>query len=559
MTWRLVIAALLSALLAACGGGSSGDSSTPAPPTAQEGTLALAVAGGAHPGVDHVWVTVKQVALHADAAQAWSSTDTSWRVLRLSTPLTIDLASLTNGATSALLAGANVAVGSYAQMRVFVLAHDAKLDDAAKNAGLLYNAQVDTADANGAAQHLPLEFADVSQGLRLEGPFVIEANASADLALQWDLERSLVRFADGSGIDRFTMRPDLRWYDLQRTGAIFGVVDKTLFCTGASRSACIYDVTASAQVLSADGKTLQSVRCAPVFADTSYALFGLFPLPALPVGATFEVVLRGRNMKTMVIRHVPIDVKDLLATTPTELGIDPSTTNHAPAPIVPELAAESPATLNAPMQATGARLVFGQTLPGESAALEVNGANVDPFTGLLAQPVPLPGGTLRVAEYSSSAPLVFGDVAPQEGANAFGVFARGTRYEDAAGPALVAGGMAFAAPEPSLKSGVAQGMLTVNLGGGSMQRTDAAELVVADVNGAVLARDVSALIGTSGQSVSVTLPAGSAVAALGGTAVYSVAVRTWKRGAAADALWTRAASTVDLRTAASASVTLTLP
>jgi len=60
--------------------------------------------------------------------------------------------------------------------------------------------------------------------------------------------------------------------------------------------------------------------------------------------------------------------------------------------------------------------------------------------------------------------------------------------------------------------------------------------------------------------LSVTLPAGTAAASLGGTAAYAVSLRVWKRSAAASSLrWVRAASPVDLRSASAAQVNLTLP
>jgi hypothetical protein len=564
MRWLCV--AWLCALLCACGGGGgSGGSSTPGP-AQQQGSLALALAGGAHPGVDHVWVTISLVALHGDADRPWSGGDASWQVVRLPAPLTVDLAALTNGATSALLTGSALPVGSYAQMRLFVVAHDAPLADSAKSLGLAYNAQVDTSDASGAAQHLPLEFADVALGLRVAGPFVIGAEQSTDLALQWDLERSLVRFASDDGVDRFTMRPDLRWYDLAHTGAIFGVLDKSLFCSGAPRTDCIYDVVASAELPSADGRFKTAVRSTPVIVDTNYALFGLFPLPALPAGGSFDVVIRGRNMQTLVVRAVPIDVADLLTTRPTQLGVDQSDPNNPVVhPIVPVLQASGDASvgLSQPLAERSAHLLFGQTLPGSGELpLEINAANSDPFSGLLAQPLPLPRGPLRVATYTASGPLAFADVTAQEGDGGFSVITRGTRYDDASAPATlsVAGGAtSFAAPEPATMSALGSATLSVSLSGGSTQQADAAQLLVSDVGGIVLTRDVSSLIGTGGQ-ISVSLPAGANAAALGGTAVYSVALRTWKRASPQASLqWLRASAPVDLRTATSASVTLTLP
>jgi len=53
--------------LAACGGG--GGTSTPPPPpaTSTQAVLSVSLAGGATPGIDHLWVTVTGLAMNADA------------------------------------------------------------------------------------------------------------------------------------------------------------------------------------------------------------------------------------------------------------------------------------------------------------------------------------------------------------------------------------------------------------------------------------------------------------------------------------------------------------
>jgi hypothetical protein len=59
--------------------------------------------------------------------------------------------------------------------------------------------------------------------------------------------------------------------------------------------------------------------------------------------------------------------------------------------------------------------------------------------------------------------------------------------------------------------------------------------------------------------VAVTLPSGASTAAPGAT-IYNVAVHTWKAGADfTSGRWSRAATAVDLSSASSASIALTLP
>lgn len=99
--------------------------------------------------------------------------------------------------------------------------------------------------------------------------------------------------------------------------------------------------------------------------------------------------------------------------------------------------------------------------------------------------------------------------------------------------------------------------VTVNVTG-SPTKYDAAQIVVSDVGGIVMTQDVT-LTGAA-VPVVLALPAGTYSSQLGGTAVYTVSVRAWKRSSQAATLqWARAASVVDLRSADSATVAVTLP
>jgi hypothetical protein len=561
------VALALLVSLGACGGGSSGGGSTPAPGS-QTGSLTLGLAGGAPAGYSHVWVTVDSVALNTDADRPWSTSDSSWQVIHLDTPQTVDLAASVNGVIAPLLTGKVLPATTYGQLRLFLLHHDDPLSSSAQSLQLLFNDEVDSVDAAGSTHRLPLELTDAGLGLRVAGAITIGANVASSLTLQWDLEHSAVRFASDDGVDRVTMRPDLKIFDIAQTGAIVGLVDKSLFCPTGVRSGCVYDVVASAESVSADGRFMVSVRSTPVVVGDTYAQFALYPLPALADGGTFDVVIRGRNMRTIVVRAVPASAADLLAASPTQIGVDMTDKNNPVAiPLVPQLSApgDSLATLNVPTVPASAQLMFGQTLPGSGdLPHEVIVTNADPFTGLLAQPVVLPGGPLVVGTYASGGPIAFSDATPQEGGERYSLVTLGTRYDEpsAIGTVLAPGGstVSLTAPVTMRKGGTEVAPLTVDITGGSTQTFDAAELVVSDVGGIVATQDVSSLIGVSGAHAALQLPAGAIAAAQGGTAVYSVAVRAWKRGAVDASLqWGRAPSVVDLRSASSATITVSLP
>jgi hypothetical protein len=547
-----IIAAVLFALLTACGGGGGGGAAPP--PSAAVGSVSISLAGsGAPSGVQHVWVTLTSLALNADADRPWSASDASWQVTRLSSPVTLDLVSLVNGDNHPLVIGQALPPGSYGQLRLFLLPHDATLSASARQQHLASNEQVDWIDAAGSGRSVPLETPDAGMGLRVAGPIVVTENNDTDITLQWDLQHGLVPFTADDGSQHFTLRPDLRWYDLSNTGAIVGVLDKSLFCaSGVRASGCIYDAVATAVLPSADGSTKRVVRSSPIELTDTVALFGLYPLPAT---GSFDVVIRGRNMQTMVVRAVTVEVKDLLAAAPTQLGA-------AATPMQPVLQAEGGARLAAPMARTASQLLFMQTLPGD-VPMEISAADVDPFSGLLSQALPLASGPLRVATYDGSTALSFADATPAEGNGGYTVLSLGTRYDapSTVGPVQVSAGAtsAFTAGEPQPIAGLGSATLTVTVGGGSLVNEDAAELVVSDVNGIVLTRDVTSAIGDS-RKLALSVPAGAAAAALDGGAVYSVAVRSWKRASPTGSVqWSRAATAVDLRDANAGSASVTLP
>jgi hypothetical protein len=567
--WRSRGAALAAScllLLSACGGGSSsGDNGGVTPtPGGPLGSLSIGVSGGVPTGTQHVWVTIDSIALHADPDQPWSVNDSSWKVIRLDAPKTIDLAASVNGVLTRIITGQAVAAGDYAQIRLFLSRHDDVLTDAARTAKLSWNSQVDYLDAGGTLRQVPLEVYGNQLGIRAGGSFSVSATNSTDLTFQLDVSKTLVRIASDDGVDRFIARPDLRVYDIAQTGAIIGILDKSVFCTGSATTGCVYDAMVTAQRPSEDGLTMVSVRSTPVVMGDTYAAFALYPLPALPAGQGFDVVIHGRNMRTMVVKAVPAAADDLLAANPTQLGVDLSDPkNPVPAPLVPQLstAGDAMVTLASATTPKSASLRFSQTLPGTGELPhEIVSANVDAFSGLFAKPVPVPSGPLRVATYTNGSALAFSDVTPVEGSDQYTLTTTGTRYDfERSGVVAVTGGSTTAVTPTSTsrRAGLSPVPTSITVTVPS-SKYDAAELVISDVGGVVHTQDVA--VSSSGTTVSVDLPAGTYASQLGGTAVYSVFVRAWKRSSPSTTLqWAHAASVVDLRSAASASTSVSVP
>jgi hypothetical protein len=570
------LAALFS--LVACGGGGSGTSTAaPAPATASEAVLSLALAGGAGPGIDHLWVTVTGVALHADATHVYGDGDAGWVVQALATPVTLDLAgtALSQGGSASILKQSVPALGTFAQLRLLLARSDpnATLTASAAAQGLNFNDQVQTTDSSGV--HIaPLEIPNTGSGIRLLTSFTLSADTTTPLTIEWGAHAGLVRRAspDGGG-DRFTLRDELQLYNqqlltalgdgsLEIDGSIFdaitGRLDTSQFCTGTDHAGCIHDVVASATRLAVDGLFHQEVRSVDVAADGSFALY---PLPGLSL---FDVVIHGGNMQTIVVRNVFVDPTGLLRPAPTALS-------SAATPIVPVLdtSERAVAVANA-LAPAGSRVFFGQTIAGSGGG----GADVphaiasgaaDPATGRVLDTITLPGGPLHDAVFDTATdgngtPPPFTTVTPSEGPGAWSVWSQGTLADATSAPVtLASAATSVVAPAPVRRAGFADGTLTVTVSGTSSNAADHAELIVANDGGSVAVVDVSALIATHGGSTTIGVPSGSASAAPG-AALYGVALRTWVAGAqASTARWSRTGAPVDLRSATSAGVALTLP
>jgi len=563
--------------LAACGGG--GGTSTPPPPpaTSTQAVLSVSLAGGATPGIDHLWVTVTGLAMHADATRVYGDGDPGWVTLTLPTPVTLDLSdpALGNGGSVSLIKQSASALGTYGQLRLLLAPSDPALPPLAPATakGLQFNEQVQYTDAGG-AHIVPLEVPDGQGGLRLLTPFNLSADTTTPLSIEWSPGQSLVRrAATGGGADRFTLRDELQLYNqtlltalsdgnLEIDGSIFdsisGQLDTSQFCTGASHAGCIHDVVATATSLSADKRFFAEARTVSVAADGS---FELYPLPSQ---FAYDVVIRGGNMETIVVHGVVVDPTGILRAAPTALSSKAT-------PLVPVLnAGERAVTVTNALVPGSSRVFFGQTIAGTGGATgdvpyAMIAANADPATGRLLQPVTLPGGPLHYASFNSTTdgngtPPAFTTATPVEGAGAWSTWSQGTLATTTSATAtLASGATTVSVPQPVAAAGFTTGTLTVTLSGTASSGADHAEVIVANDGGVVSVVDVSSQIASHGGSTTITVPSGSSTTAPG-AAIYAVAVRTWPGSTeGASAHWSRTSAPVNLSTAASANVNLILP
>jgi hypothetical protein len=576
------LAALASLFaLAACGGGSGSSSPTPSPSPSPSPspapTLRVNLYGGASPGIDHLWVTVTGVAMHADAARTYGDGDAGWVTATLATPVTIDLAdsSLSQGGAQQIVAKASAAAGTYAQLRLLVAPSDpGSLTASATARGLSWNEQVQYTDGSG-THAAPLELADPQAGVRLKTSFTLGGSSTTPLAIEWNAHSSLVRrAATAAGGARFTLRDELQLYDqtllaalggdtLTINGSLFdailGYLDTSQFCTGSDHTGCIHDVVVSATSISADARFHEEVRSVNVGADGRFLLY-----PLSTTQASYDVVIHGGNMQTMVVRGVFVDPTGLLIASATPIA----TTSSRIVPVL-DTSEHAVAVSNA-LSPRGSRVFFGQTIAGTGSTTTgdlpyvIAFGATDPATGRVLDTVTLPGGAIRDSSFDTNTlgqgvVPTFTAVTQKEGLGAWSVWSRGTLADGASAIATIsATDASVAAPSPVRTTGFTDGTLTLTLTGTASGGADSAEAVVTNAGGTVAVVDVSGLLAQGG-TTSITLPTGSATSAAG-AAVYNVAVHTWTASDAfASSRWSRIAAPVSLSSTSTASASLALP
>jgi len=404
----LCIIYTLILLLGGCGGG--GDGGGTASPGAAKGTAKVSLTDAPTTDLDHVWVTVREIRFHMSES-CDDPNDGGWLRYPLAMPVTVDLAALNNGIWSTLWGGIILPVGNYKQIRVVLAGTEDPLAQSAIAKGLDYNNQVDD---NGAA--FPLVIPAAKNGIKLIGSFRITAATPLHIVIDFDVTHDVVE--TGSG--KFILKPRLKYYfvSIPETAAIAGTVLRPDGSPFANYTGVSVVVKAEAPETinfanTSRAKVMGIVRSTTVRPDGTFVLY---PLPA-GSGKTYDLVIRGRGIRNMVLRDVPAT---------------PGTTKDDPSMFAIDLRLGSQFPVSAQVvnadtnpyePAPGASVGFYQTLQQGEPPYLIRFRHVNPLFGTFGD-FQLAAGRVQEGTFNPKAIVQsFSSVEPLEGQGTYAAYA----------------------------------------------------------------------------------------------------------------------------------------
>ncbi len=567
--------------------------------TACETRISINATANASVQYSHVYVTIEQVWVTANATAG--PDDSAWIRSTLDRPQTIDLVGLTSGTLEEFASQLPVPAGTYNQLRLILSDTSASLTSSAQSAGAQFNNEVDYFDSSGTSQRAPLEVPNVTGGVAV--PITLDVRTSTDAilaaigsansssssaltssssssststtssgtstatgttglgtvtgtaAIVFDASRDIARFtySDQPG---FALNARLTGQDLANVGTIRSQLSLGALTLDSNTSRP--DVQITAEMPSSDGTRNIPVLSAPLRSDGTFVLYP-FPMDR-DAPTTYDLVIHGPQIQTFIIKSVPVQ-----SGTPSSAA----TVNFGNAVLV--LAADTYLVNIATTSAAprGARVGFYQSLnaSGELPYL-IEERTVDPITGLFALDQTLPADNIAVGTFSSGATLTLTSATPVEGTGAYKLAASGALFGDSAfGDTLTPPTTGtttttlFDAPALDLPTGALSGTISVTVNISTPDRYDKGVLVITHDGAIVTTALLDSLLVPAQASGTVTLtsvPAGDGTATFDGGTYYAEAW-VWSSSDPSGTFARQPAGTlIDLRTAATASVTLTV-
>lgn len=251
-----------------------------------DGTLKVTLTDSPACGFDQVNVTLSKVRIHPNEGADQQAA--GWREIDLSATGRINLTSLTNGALQEV-GTASLPAGRYSQIRL-LLASDSS--GAASGHSVV---------PSGNGGEFPLEIPEgAAGGLKLIHPFDVGRAKQVDLALDFDVCRSVFQKGDGG----YLLKPVISVIPLKESGQITGVVSPSLL-----DGHFISNPVVTAQ---RDGKVVKST------VPDAGGRFILGPLLESGAAGSYDVVFTADEAAPVMIQGVPVKAEATAAVSDAE-------------------------------------------------------------------------------------------------------------------------------------------------------------------------------------------------------------------------------------------------
>jgi len=292
---------------------------------------------------------------------------------------------------------------------------------------------------------------------------------------------------------------------------------------------------------------------------SSTGTFTVYPLPTSSSSATsYDLVIHGPNMATIIVKSVPVGVGDPTATTPVNIGT-----------VTARTATPSAMNINAttPLPA-GALVGFYQTIPasGEVPYL-VEAFPLDPFSRTFATDQTVSNASLDYGNYASGSNVSLTTANADEGAAVYRVAGTAPLFTDGVLTTTVKAtgsttATLIAVPALTAAAGANLDTVTVTIAKSTAGKYNKGEVILSKDGAIVATAPLDTLLTASAASGSVAInqvPGGGNGATFA-SALYYVSVRVWNTSTASSVAATREIypTALDLTTGVQTAYSLTI-
>ena len=528
----------------------------------------VSATGNAPAQYQHVFMSVNELWFNTSATAG--PDDATWTRFPLNTPVTLDLAGSAGGTLQSITRGLGLGVGAYAQVRLIPVDATAPLLSSASNLGALYNSEADYLDSTGALHQVPLELQNPDKGIGIptsiqvkgQSTNVFAATASSTssgtpsaatsssssstsnqpftLAINLDGATDLVPFAYATATGML-LNPHITAYDASAVGAVQGTLNLAGLSGLAQAGNSTYvNIQVTAESLSADGARHVAINSAPVRSDGTFTLYPLTATSSSSASsspASYDLVIHGPEIESIIVKGVTVKAGDPSATTPVNIGAITPAGATSFAVNLTNTSTVNPTTTS-PLPA-GALVGFYQTLPGNGEVpYLIEQQPIDPFSRIFESDKALSRGALRYGTFSSSgSDVTLSSSSPAEGASTYGVGASAPLFTDGAltttvtAPAPGSSSIILTVPTLSVASGATPNTPVVTISQATPGTFNQGDLIISHDGAIVATAPLDSLLAT-GTIRSLTIPRlpGGGFSGVFASGLYYVSVRVWNSG-----------------------------